>query len=182
MDSRISSTMEPEIKVVKRTCAKPERRRVSMASRWLWETLWIHAWTNHWDLHWQRRSCEISESQNGTWRAKPASLEVSASILRWCFRDRKQGRRCWRHFKWATKAIRQQEITFETEKNLEFLKTQKWSKMKNFTSWDRKSVHPPRFWEGKSRANRGYGSRLGLTLSYPWTQRTLLHQTHKCGY
>ena len=66
------------------------------------ETLWLQTWTNHWDLPWQRRSCENSESQNGTWRAKPASREVSASILRWCFRDRKQGRRCWRHFKSAT--------------------------------------------------------------------------------
>ena len=44
---------------------------------------------------------------------KPACREVSASILRWCFRDRKQGRRCWRDFKLATKAIRQQEMTFE---------------------------------------------------------------------
>ena len=50
------------------------------------------------------------------WRAKPASREVSASILRWCFRDRKQGRRCWRHFRSATKAIREQRITFETDK------------------------------------------------------------------
>ena len=103
MDSWISSTMEPEIEVVKRTCAKPERRRFSVASRWLCGTLWVQTWTNNWDLHWKRRSCEISESQNGTWRAKPASREVSASILRWCFRDRKQGRRCWRHFKSAKK-------------------------------------------------------------------------------
>ena len=62
--------------------------------------------TNHWDLHWQRRSCMTSESQNGTWRAKPASREASASTLRWCFRDQKQGQRRWRHFKSATKAIR----------------------------------------------------------------------------
>ena len=33
MDSRIISTIEPEIEVVKRTCAKPENRRVSMANR-----------------------------------------------------------------------------------------------------------------------------------------------------
>ena len=111
---------------------KPERRRVSVATRWLCETLWIQAWTNQWDLHWQRRSCEISESQNGTWRAKPASREVSASILRWCFRDRKQGRRCWRHFKSARKAIRQQEITFETEKscqNSKMVKNEKFYKL-----------------------------------------------------
>ena len=38
--------------------------------------------------NWQRRCCEISESQNGTWRAKPASREVSASNLRGCFWDR----------------------------------------------------------------------------------------------
>ena len=40
MDSRISSTMKPEIEVVKRTCAEPQRRRVSVASRWFCETLW----------------------------------------------------------------------------------------------------------------------------------------------
>ena len=37
--TRISSTMEPEIEVVKRTCAKPERRRTCLASRLLCETL-----------------------------------------------------------------------------------------------------------------------------------------------
>ena len=67
-------------------------------------------------------------------------------------------------------------------KNLEFVKSQKWSKLKNFTSWDRKSVHPLRFWEGKTRATRGYGRRLGFPLSYSWTQGTLLRQTQKCGY
>ena len=66
-------------------------------------------------------------------------------------------------------------------KNLEFVKTQKWSKLKTFTSWDQKSVHP-RFLEGKTWAIRGYATRLGLPLSYPWTQRKLLHQTYKCGY
>ena len=83
MDSRIPSTMESEIEVVKRTCAKPERRRVCIASTWLCKTLWIQTGTSNrsslvttvlWD---QRES-------NGTWRAKPASLEVSAIILRWC--------------------------------------------------------------------------------------------------
>ena len=32
-----------------------------------------------------------------------------------------------------------------------FVKTQKWSKLKIFTSWDRKSVHPPDFWKAKSK-------------------------------
>ena len=148
MDSRIPSTMEPEIEVVKRTWAKPERRRVGMNSRWLCETLWVHAWTHHWDLHWQRRCCEISNSRNGTWRAEPASREVSASIIRWCFRDGKQGRRCWRHFKSATKAIRARKNVWNW-KNLEFVKTQNCSKLKNFSSWDRKSVQPPIFWKAK---------------------------------
>ena len=31
--------MKPESEVVKRTCAEPERRRVSVASRWFCETL-----------------------------------------------------------------------------------------------------------------------------------------------
>ena len=52
-------------------------------------------------------------------------------------------RKCCRHFKSATKAIRQQEILFETEKNLEFVKTQKWSELKIFTSWDRNFIQPP---------------------------------------
>ena len=139
MDSWISSTMELEIKLVKRTCAKPERRWVSVASRWLCKTLWIQSATNHWDLPWQRRSCEISKSQNGTWRAKPTSREVSASILRWCFRDRKQGRRCYSY------KNHQRGRNCLKLKNLEFVKTQKWSKLKYFKSWDRKSVHPPIF-------------------------------------
>ena len=41
-----------------------------------------------------------------------------------------QETQCWRHFKSATEAIRQQEVSFET-KNLEFVKAQKWSKQKN---------------------------------------------------
>ena len=32
--------------------------------------------------------------------------------------------------------------------NLEFVKTQKWSKLKIFTSWDRNFVHLPNFWKG----------------------------------
>ena len=79
-----------------------------------------------------------------------ASREGSASILRWCFRDRKQGRRCWRHFKSARKAIRKQEKTFQTKKNLEICQISKMIKSVNFTSWDRKSVHPPPdFWKAK---------------------------------
>ena len=54
--------------------------------------------------------CLISKGQNGTWRAEPASGEVSASILRWCFRDQKERRRCCHHFKSSTKAIREHEI------------------------------------------------------------------------
>ena len=35
-------------------------------------------------------------------------------------------------------------------KNLDFVKTQKWSKLKVFTSWDRNFVHPsPDVWKGK---------------------------------
>ena len=37
------------------------------------------------------------------------------------------------------------------EKNLEFVKTQKWSKLKNFSSWDRNLVHQPNFWKGKTQ-------------------------------
>ena len=179
--SRIPSTMEPEIEVVKRTSAKPERRRVSMASRWLCETLWVHTWTNPWDLHWQRWCCEISKSQNGTWRAEPASREVSATIIRWCFGDRKQGRRCWRHLKSATEAIREQKLTFETEK-LRIRQNSKMVKSEKFYKLGPKICTTPRFLEGKSRATRVYGTWLGSLLNYSWTQQTLLHQTQKCGY
>ena len=51
---------------------------------------------------------------------------------------------CWRHFKSATKAIRQKEITFTTEK-LRIRQNSKWSKLKIFTSWERNFVHPPLF-------------------------------------
>ena len=44
------------------------------------------------------------------------------------------------------------------------------------------NLYTPPFLEGKTLATRGYGTRLGLPLNYSWTQRTLLHQTHKCGY
>ena len=36
---------------------------------------------------------------------------------------------------------------------------------------------PTRFLEAKIRANRGYGTRLRLPLSYSLSQRPLLHQT-----
>ena len=55
--------------------------------------------------------------------------------------------------------------------------------MKNFTSWDRKSVHPPPdFGKPKPEQPEVMADGFGLPLSYSWTQRTLLHQTHKCGY
>ena len=180
MNSRISSTMEPKIEVDKGTCVKPERRRVTMASRWLCETLWVQTGTYYWDLPWQRRCCKNSESQNGKWRAEPASCEVSVSILQWYFRDRKQVRPCWRHFKSSTKAIRKQKIT--EKKTLEFFKTQKWSKLKIFTSWDWSYIQPPRLLEGKTWSTWSYGTQLRLALSYSWTLQTLLHQTHICGY
>ena len=86
--------------------------------------------------------------------------------------------------KWKTKSILQMlaplQISYKSHqtarnnfwnwKNLKFVKTQKRSKLKNFTSLDQKFVHPPPFWEGKTRATRGYGRRLGLPLSYSWTQ------------
>ena len=53
--------------------------------------------TSHPSLQRQRWSRTISESQDGTWRIQQAGGEIGASLLRWCFRDRKQGRRCWRH-------------------------------------------------------------------------------------
>ena len=90
----------------------------------LWK-LWVQTWTNNWDLHWQRRCCEISESQNGTWRAKPASREVSASILRWCFREENRAGDVGA----TSNQLQKQKNNFETEKiwNL--------SKLKNGQNW-----------------------------------------------
>ena len=121
----------------------------------------------------------ISKSQNGTWRAKPASCDVSASILRWCFRGRKQGATSnqpqmppdskKRHLK-----LKKLEIC----QNSKMLKTEKFYKL-----GPKMCTTPhPRFLEGKTRATRRYSTRLGLPLNYSWTQRTLLHQTHNCGY
>ena len=181
MDSGISSAMEQDIEVVKRTCAKPERRWIFLAGIWLREALWLQARTNPWDLHWQRQCFAISENQNGTWRAEPASREVTASILWWCFRGWKQGWRCWRQFKSAAETIRQQEVTFETEKTLNL------SKLKNGQKWKflqvaSENLYTPPFLERKTWGTRGHSARLGWPLSYSWTQRKLLHETHKCGY
>ena len=98
----------------------------------------------------------MSKSQSGTWRAKPASREVSASFLRWCFRDRKEGRRRWRHFKSATKAIRQQEKTF-TEKNVRIRQNSKMVQTENFYKLRpkicTKSPHPPPTFERQIPSN-----------------------------
>ena len=84
-----------------------------------------------------------------------------------------------RHFQSATGAIRYREITFESEKNLEFVKTQKWSKLNFFYKLGPEICTAVDFWEGKLeqpevRATQG--------LSYSRTKRTLTHQTLKCGY
>ena len=56
-------------------------------------------------------------------------------------------------------------------------------KTENFYKLGPKICTPPhRVLESKTRATRGYGTRLGLPLNYSWSQRTVLHQTHKCGY
>ena len=51
-------------------------------------------------------------------------------------------------------------------KGLESVKTQKWSKLKIITSWDRNFVHspPPRIFERKTWATRSYDTRLGFLL------------------
>ena len=55
----------------------------------------------------------------------------------------------WRHFKSATEAIRQQEILFETEKNLDFVNS-KMVKTENFYKLGPKfCTGPPDFWKGK---------------------------------
>ena len=79
------------------------------------------------------------------------------------------------------KAIRKQEITIETEKTWNLSKLKNGQKRK-FLQVGTENQYTPRFLEGKIPATRGYGTRVGLPLSYSWTQRTLLHQTHKCGY
>ena len=97
--SLISSILEPEVGVVKETCAKPERRRVTMANRLLWEMVWVKNGTNHVYFYSHRRCCAVGDSQNGIWRNQHTGSEIGASILWWCFRDRKQDWQCWRHVK-----------------------------------------------------------------------------------
>ena len=128
--------------------------------------LWFQIWSNHWDLHWQRCSCEISESQNGTWRAKRASREVSASILQWCFQDRKQGGRFWRHFKWAAKAIRQQEIIFEIEKTWNLSKLKNGQNWKILQIWTENLYIPPILgWQNPSNQRLWHTVRVTSKLS-----------------
>ena len=77
MESRVSPTMETEIEVVRRTWAKPERMRASMASRWLCKALWVQTAVTHWDFHCQQLCSAISESSNGTWRAEPPVVKLA---------------------------------------------------------------------------------------------------------
>ena len=156
MNSRISSTMESKIEVDKGTCAKPERRQVIMASRWLCETLWVQTGTYYWDLSWQRRCCKNSESQNGKWRAEPASCEVSVIILQWYFRDGKQVRPCWRHFK-SSKSHQKSENNWK--KNFRICQNSKMVKTEDFynlglklcttpppPAFGRESLSNPKLW------------------------------------
>ena len=72
----------------------------------------------------------------------------------------------------------------KTEKKLEICQNSEMVKTEKIYKLGPKicTLPPPRFWERKTRATPGYGRQLGLPLSYSRTQRTLLHQTHKCGY
>ena len=173
MDAWISSTMEPTIEVVKRTCAKPERKRVSMASRWLCETMWVQIGTNHWDLLWWRRCFAISESQNGTCRELNRPLQTGHM-------PRTTGPEVLAPLQISYKSHQTARKKFSNWKNLAFVKTQKWSKLKIFTSWDQKFVHPPIFGR-ENRSNPRLLHMVRLPPSYSSTPQTLLHQTHKCG-
>ena len=59
---------------------------------------------------------------------------------------------------------------FEICQNSKMVKTEKFYKLgPKICSPPPPPPPPPRFWEGKTRATRGYGRRLGLPLSYSWT-------------
>ena len=62
----------------------------------------------------------------------------------------------------ATRALRKQEIAFESKKTLEFVKTQKIVKTEKFYNLGPKICPPPDFWESKNRSTRVYGTRVGL--------------------
>ena len=138
MDSWIPSTMEPKVAVVKRTCAKPERRPVSMTSRWLCKTLWIQTGKNVWDLHWQRRCC-------GSARVKMAHGELNRPVVMLApvFYDAVSEVENRAPLQISHKFHQTARKDIWNWKNLKFVKTQKWSKLKNFTSWDRKCAQPP---------------------------------------
>ena len=65
---------------------------------------------------------------------------------------------------------------FWSWKNLEIFKTQNWSKLKSFTSWDQEFVQLPPFFERKAWGIRGYNTLLGWPRIYSWTHRSLWHQ------
>ena len=156
MDSRVFSTMEPEIEVAKRKSAILKEGELVHCEHRLGRINEI--------FFLEQRFCAVNESKIGTWRAEPASREVSASFLRFCLPDQKPGRQCCRQLKSATKSHQTTRINFWK------WKIQNMSKLKNSQNWkflqiETENLYTPRLFEGKSWETPGYATRLGLTLS-----------------
>ena len=116
MDSRVSSTMEAEIEVVKRIWAILKEG----------DLVWLVDESLERSEYMLGQFIEIffgsdgfvqsaSESQNGTWRAETAFREVSASFLQWCLPDQKHGGNVAASSNQLKKSIRGQELFTETE-------------------------------------------------------------------
>ena len=122
--SLISSIMEPEVGVVKGTCAKPERRRVTMANRLLWEMVWVQNGTNHVDFYSHRRCCAVSDSQNGIWRNQNTGSEIGYSMM--VFPRSETGLAILTPLQIVNKSYQTGKIILWNQRNLEHVKTQKW--------------------------------------------------------
>ena len=168
MELWISPAMEPEFELVKRTYAKPEKRQVCMDHRRIFETLWLQQ-------GWIIGSIGSCNGHEPKWDMRRGTGH--SEVLRLCFRDRKQSQRCWRHFQSATTAIRQQEITFETEKKLILWKL---TNGQNWNNWKLgpKICTPPDFGKGKPEQPEDIAHSYGNPVNISNTQRTLRHHTH----
>ena len=109
-----------------KTSSNTERRRTCFDGKWFSEAMWIQNDKIHPVLQSRRWRCAITLSQNSTWQIQQTGSKSGASILRWFFRDRKQVRRCWRHYWTEARTIKKHELTFEIEKNFQFVKNQNW--------------------------------------------------------
>ena len=147
------------------TYLKSERRR----TRSLCKTLWVQEETDRWNHYWQRPCYAITESHSDTWRAEPVSCKVSASILRWYFREQKK----------RLAMLAPHEISNQSHqkcllklKNLDFVRTLKMVKIDKFYHFGSKiCVLTPDFGKGKLEKPEVTEHGSGNLLFFPGSNK-----------